>query len=118
MGVIETGCKHLPAVLLVFVLATLVSADTPKPNILVIMVDDMGFSDLGCFGGEIQTPNLDSLAYNGLRFTQFYNAARCSPSRASFMTGQYPHRVTMGSNGRSLGRTGITIAEALGGDNG
>ena len=93
-------------------------ADLSRPNILVIMTDDMGYSDMGCFGGEIQTPNLDKLARNGLRFTQFYNAARCSPSRASTLTGQYPHKVNMGRNGNSLGRTGITIAEALGGANG
>ena len=53
------------------------SAD--KPNIIIIMADDMGFSDIGCYGGEIQTPNLDALAANGLRFTQFYNTARCCP---------------------------------------
>lgn len=67
-----------------------------RPNILIIMADDMGFSDLGCFGSEIATPHLDSLAYNGLRFTQFYNAARCCPSRAALLTGQYPHRVGIG----------------------
>ncbi len=92
--------------------------DAPQPNILVIMVDDLGYSDLGCYGGEIQTPNLDSLAGNGVRFTQFYNMSRCSPSRASVMTGQYPHAVGMGSNGGSLARSGITFAEALGGANG
>ena len=62
-----------------------------RPNFLVIMVDDMGFSDPGCYGGEIDTPNLDKLAANGLRFTQFYNTARCWPSRAALMTGRYPH---------------------------
>jgi arylsulfatase len=62
----------------------------------VILVDDMGFSDLGCYGGEIPTPNLDRLAANGVRFTQFYNTARCSPSRSSLMTGLYPHQAGMG----------------------
>lgn len=62
-----------------------------KPNVLLIMVDDMGFSDPGCYGGEIDTPHLDKLAENGLRFTQFYNTARCWPSRAALMTGRYPH---------------------------
>jgi len=57
------------------------------PNILVIVADDMGFSDAGCYGGEIATPNLDRLASGGLRFTQFYNTARCWPSRASILTG-------------------------------
>src|SRR5579875_3426196 len=64
-----------------------------KPNILIILADDMGFSDLGCYGGEIQTPNLDELARNGLRFTQFYNTARCWPSRAALLTGYYAQQV-------------------------
>jgi len=85
-----------------------------RPNIIIIMADDMGFSDAGCFGGEINTPNLDGLAANGLRFTQFYNCARCCPTRASLMTGQYPHKVGLVENGRDLSRDGITIAEALG----
>jgi len=64
-----------------------------RPNIIVILVDDMGFSDAGCYGGEIQTPNLDSLARGGLRFTQFYNTARCWPSRACILTGYYAQQV-------------------------
>jgi arylsulfatase A-like enzyme len=84
-----------------------------RPNIVLILTDDMGFSDAGCYGGEIHTPNLDKLAANGLRFTQFYNCARCCPTRASLMTGQYPHKVGLAQNGRSLTRNGITIAEAL-----
>ena len=84
-----------------------------RPNIVLIMADDMGFSDAGCYGGEIHTPNLDKLAANGLRFTQFYNCARCCPTRASLMTGQYPHKVGLAQNGQSLTRNGITIAEAL-----
>lgn len=70
--------------------------DKTRPNIVLIMVDDMGFSDLGCYGSEIATPNLDSLAANGLRFTQFYNAARCCPTRASLLTGLHPHQAGMG----------------------
>ena len=58
-----------------------------RPNIVIILADDMGFSDLGCYGGEIQTPNLDRLAANGLRYTQFYNTSRCCPTRASLLTG-------------------------------
>ena len=88
------------------------SADE-RPNIIIIMVDDLGFSDVGCYGGEIQTPNLDQLAANGLRFTQFYNAARCCPTRASLLSGQYAHRVGLQSNGRNLGTNCVTIAEAL-----
>ena len=68
-----------------------------KPNIIVIMADDMGFSDLGCYGGEIQTPNIDQLAKEGVRFTGFKNTARCTPSRASLLTGRYAHSVGVGS---------------------
>jgi arylsulfatase A-like enzyme len=64
-----------------------------KPNILILLADDMGFSDLGCYGSEIHTPNLDGLARNGLRFTQFYNTARCWPSRAALLTGYYAQQV-------------------------
>ncbi|RCS46375.1 arylsulfatase [Bremerella cremea] len=85
-----------------------------RPNIVVIMVDDLGFSDLGCFGGEINTPNIDSLASGGLRFTSFYNCARCCPTRAALLTGLYPHQVGLMRNGNSLTRNGVTIAEALG----
>ncbi len=67
-----------------------------RPNIILIMVDDMGFSDIGCYGGEIHTPNLDKLANTGVRLTQFYNAARCCPTRASLLTGLYPHQAGMG----------------------
>jgi arylsulfatase len=67
-----------------------------RPNIVVILSDDMGFSDIGCYGGEIATPNLDRLAGNGLRFTQFYNTARCCPTRASLLTGLYPHQAGVG----------------------
>ena len=67
-----------------------------KPNIVLILNDDMGYSDLGCYGGEIETPNLDRLAANGLRFTQFYNTARCCPTRASLLTGLYPHQAGVG----------------------
>jgi arylsulfatase A-like enzyme len=64
-----------------------------KPNILIILADDMGYSDLGCYGGDIATPNLDALAKDGLRFTQFYNTARCWPTRAAILTGYYPQQV-------------------------
>ena len=67
-----------------------------KPNIIVILVDDMGFSDIGCYGSEISTPNLDSLAAGGLRFTQFYNTGRCCPTRAALMTGLYSHQTGVG----------------------
>ncbi len=83
------------------------------PNIVIIMLDDMGFSDLGCYGGEIQTPHIDQLSKNGLRFTEFYNCARCCPTRASLLTGLYPHQVGLKKNGLSLSRNGVTIAEVL-----
>ena len=97
---------------------------TKKPNIIVIMSDDMGYSDIGCYGGEINTPNLDRLASNGVRFTQFYNGARCCPTRASLLTGLYPHQTGIGGmvgNGRNstegykgeLNRKCVTIAEVL-----
>lgn len=70
-------------------------ADT-RPNIIIVLVDDMGFSDIGCYGGEIETPHLDRLADGGLRFTQFYNSGRCCPTRASLMTGLHPHQVGIG----------------------
>ncbi|MFA7370207.1 MAG: sulfatase-like hydrolase/transferase, partial [Kiritimatiellales bacterium] len=67
------------------------ASDTQKPNILLILADDLGWSDLGCYGGEISTPNLDALAKDGLQFREFYNSARCSPSRAGILSGLDPH---------------------------
>lgn len=67
-----------------------------RPNIIYIMADDMGYSDLGCYGGEVNTPNLDKLASNGIKLRSFYNNSRCCPTRASLLTGQYPHTVGMG----------------------
>ncbi len=79
-----------------------------RPNILVVMVDDLGFSDLGCYGSEIATPNLDRLAANGLRFSQFYNTAKCGPSRVCLLTGSYCHQ----AGNTSLSK-GVTSAEVL-----
>ena len=84
----------LTALLLTSQAALHAAAD--KPNILIILADDLGWSDLGCYGGEIRTPNLDSLAAGGLRFTQFYTCTRCCPSRASLLTGLYPHQAGIG----------------------
>ena len=93
----------LPAVGAVLAAVTILLEPQPavavapvKPNILVILVDDMGFSDIGCYGSEIPTPNLDRLASNGLRFTQFYNTGRCCQTRASVLTGLYPHEAGVG----------------------
>ena len=68
-----------------------------KPNIIFILADDMGYSDIGCYGSEVNTPNLDQLAANGIKIRSFYNNARCCPTRASLLTGQYPHTVGMGA---------------------
>lgn len=73
------------------------AADAPsRPNIVIILADDLGFSDVGCYGSEIATPNIDRLAAGGVRFTQFYNAARCCPTRAALLTGLYPHQTGVG----------------------
>ena len=75
---------------------SLPAKDAPRPNIVLIMADDMGFSDIGCYGSEIKTPTLDKLAANGLRFTQFYNTSRCCPTRASLLSGMYQHQAGIG----------------------
>lgn len=114
----------LKIALATFVL-TLMSGDAvgeERPNIIIIMADDMGFSDIGCFGGEIDTPNLNTLAKNGVRFTQFYNTGRCCPTRASLLTGLYSHQAGIGhmtgdkgvpSYQGYLNDRCLTIAEAL-----
>lgn len=98
------------------------SNESPPPNIVVILADDMGYSDLGCTGAEINTPNLDNLADNGLLFTHMYNTSRCCPSRASLLTGLYQHRAGIGAMVQNLGmpayqgyldENSVTIAEVL-----
>jgi arylsulfatase len=74
----------------------------PRPNVIIILADDMGYSDLGCMGSEIQTPNLDRLAGEGVLFTQFYNCTKCTPSRGALLTGMYPHTSGVGSQVRLL----------------
>ena len=108
---------------LVGLLAALqVAADPKRPNVLLILADDMGYSDLGCTGGEIRTPHIDALAANGLLFRQFYNGSRCCPTRASLLSGLYPHQAGVGdmTNDQQLpGYRGfpqpntVTIAEVL-----
>ena len=93
----------LPILFLAFALSSKSLADD-RPNIIIILTDDMGFSDLGCFGGEIETPNLDALAAGGLRFTEFYNTARCWPTRATMLSGQYSNDIKGPQ---------VTIAEVL-----
>ncbi|HLP37697.1 arylsulfatase [Lacibacter sp.] len=94
-----------------------------RPNVIVILADDMGFSDLGCYGGEIPTPNLDALAKNGLRLTQFYQGARCCPTRASLLTGLYAHEAGIGFMTEALhnnpsyqgfiNRNSVTLGETM-----
>ncbi|MEJ2883638.1 arylsulfatase [Pedobacter sp. GR22-6] len=108
---------------LLLILQIQASAQQKKPNIILIMADDMGYSDIGCYGGEVKTPNLDGLAAKGIRFKQFYNAARCCPTRASLMTGLYPHQAGMGwmaaadmgspAYSGNLNTNSVTIAEVL-----
>jgi arylsulfatase len=102
--------------------ARIQAQESSAPNVLLILADDLGFSDLGCYGSEIATPNLDALANRGLRFRQFYNGTRCCPSRASLLTGLYPHQAGVGAmNGQTAapGYRGfpqpntVTIAEVL-----
>ena len=95
-----------------------------RPNIVLILADDMGYSDIGCYGGEVQTPNLDKMAAGGLRFSQFYNSARCCPTRASLLTGLHPHQAGVGHMTWGLGpehpgyrgdlsKNSVTIAQVL-----
>ena len=93
-----------------------------RPNVIVILADDMGFSDPGCYGSEISTPNLDKMAAEGLRFTQFYNTPRCCPSRAALLTGLYPQQAGVGAMMEDRGLPGyhgelnnhcVTVAEVL-----
>src|SRR5215213_8842674 len=98
------------------------AAPAGRPNVVVFLADDMGFSDLGCYGSDIPTPNLDALAAGGLRFTQFYNTGRCCPTRASLLTGLYPHQAGVGHMMEDKGAPGYegrlndrcaTLAEVL-----
>ena len=111
--------------LLSALLLSLSSPAAEKPNIILIMCDDVGYSDIGCYGGEIETPNLDALAKGGVRFTQFYNTARCCPTRAALLTGLYAHQAGIGhmvddwstkvgeAYAGDLSKKSVTIAEAL-----
>ncbi len=111
-----------PALLLVLLSGLPLPTAAEAPNVVLIMADDMGFSDIGCFGSEIQTPALDRLAKNGVVFTQFYNGARCCPTRAALLTGIYAHQAGMGGMEPDWGAPGyrgnintrcVTLAEAL-----
>ncbi|MCH1495361.1 MAG: arylsulfatase [Rubripirellula sp.] len=117
-SLVALGCFFL------FTLGGVVGATeaADRPNIIYIMADDMGFSDIGCYGSEISTPHLDRLAEQGVRFTQFYNTARCCPTRASLLTGLYPHQAGVGhmmddrgvdGYRGDLNRQCVTLAEVL-----
>jgi arylsulfatase len=98
----------MKTILLVLLFSAFAAHAAPKPNILLVMVDDLGFSDLGCYGSEIDTPHLDRLAANGLRMTQFYNTAKCHSSRVSLLTGRYSRQA-----GDESMRRAVTIPEVL-----
>jgi arylsulfatase A-like enzyme len=109
-------------VISILLLAQSLGWTAERPNIVLIMADDMGYSDIGCYGGEIPTPHLDRLAEDGLRFTQFYNAGRCCPTRASLLTGLYPHEAGIGwmvyrNHGAGylpfLNKQNVTLAEVM-----
>ncbi len=100
-GLFFAGCGQSPTI------------EPERPNVMIIMFDDMGYSDLGCYGGEIQTPNIDKLASQGIRFTQMYNSARCCPTRASLLTGHHPQRAGIDGMGVNLAMNTATIAEVL-----
>ena len=103
---------QLTILLATTVLLTLSSYGAKRPNVLMILVDDMGWSDIGCYGGEVDTPHLDSLAKNGLRFTQFHNTSKCFPSRACLITGLYAQQ---NGNAENFGpyTNAVTIGEVL-----
>ncbi len=119
---LRSYCQNIIPVFCLF-LATLSGQATAfakvkpsRPNIIIIMSDDMGFSDLGCYGSEIETPNLDLLAKEGLRFTQFYNEGVCVPTRVSLLTGLHPKQTGNNVNNRNVGlsKQAVTLAEAIG----
>ncbi len=114
--------RMVPGMLFVLGAAGIAGAEPLRPNIVVILADDMGYSDLGCYGGEIRTPQIDSLARQGVRFTQFYNCGRCCPTRAALLTGLYPHQAGVGHMTGDYGLPGyrgdlnrrcMTLAEVL-----
>lgn len=125
MGFVHKRMYRLAAICIAAVFSLLggtAEAAPAQPNIVLIMADDMGYSDLGCYGSEIATPNLDRLAGAGLRFSQFYNAGRCCPTRAALLTGQYSHQAGLGymtadrgvpSYQGNLRDSCVTLAEVL-----
>jgi arylsulfatase len=113
MNTVITGSLFFVGTLAFFSCSQFDKEINDKPNIVLIMADDMGFSDIGCYGGEIATPNLDRLAEEGLRFTQFYNNSICVPTRASLLTGLYPQQVGVYKNSMRVYENCVTLAEVL-----
>ncbi len=109
--------KHLPFLIAApfsfIAVSSFAAPPADRPNIMIIMVDDMGYSDLACYGGEVQTPNIDQLATKGIRFTQMHNCARCCPTRASLLTGHYPQQAGINGMGVNMSMNAATIAEVL-----
>ncbi len=120
--------KEVSTLIVTFCFIAIPAISRNQPNIIIVLVDDMGYSDIGCYGGEIETPNIDKLAEDGIRFRQFYNTARCCPTRASLLTGLFPHQTGIGlmtSQGKwdfdfgvdgyrgQLNRNCVTLAEVL-----
>jgi arylsulfatase len=125
MNAVCCRIESIACALVISLIGGVVLGAPPRPNVVVILIDDSGFSDFGCYGSEAPTPNIDALAAGGLRFTQFYNTARCSPTRGSLLTGLYPHQAGLGYLDNlviegSKGTQGrlrddcVTMAEALG----
>jgi len=100
--------KRILSILSFLCLSISMGAEKSNPNFILIMVDDMGYSDIGCYGGEVETPNIDMLAENGLRFTQFYNTAKCHTTRAEILTGNYAYQI-----GDQSMQHGATFGEVL-----
>jgi len=107
---------HLPSKISLLLIVLFVSLSTAfskqRPNIVFILVDDMGYSDIGCYGGEVNTPHLDRLAENGFRFTNMYNTSKCFPSRACLLTGVYAQQCGMGRSSKGI-KNAITMADLL-----
>ena len=101
--------KPLLAISILLAPALSQAQTTPRPNVVLILADDMGYSDLGCYGGEIRTPNLDRLAANGLRFTQAYNTSKCFPSRACLLTGAYAQDVGMARGPGAMNPSSVRV---------
>jgi arylsulfatase A-like enzyme len=122
MKIFEKQISKVAIMLLLTASSALGQKNHERPNIILIMADDMGYSDIGSYGSEILTPNLDRLAYEGIRFKEFYNNSICAPTRASLLTGQYPHRAGVGYFDVDLGlpayqgflnKQSLTVGEVL-----